>query len=531
MLLHGKNLIGDRRSAIGSKRFNAYNPDTAAVMPPQFTEATEAECNLAMELAAGAFITFRNAGREKRARLLEALIVEINQLGESLIERANQETGLGKNRLRSERTRTLGQIQLFADEIRDGRWLDIRIDPPIPERKPLPRPDLRQYRLPVGPVVVFGASNFPLAFSVAGGDTVAALAAGCPVVFKAHPAHPGTSEMVAGAIGKTLKQEAFPEGAFSMLHAEGHRVGQWLVQDFRTRAVAFTGSLSGGRQLFDLACRRPEPIPVFAEMGSINPIFVLAEIMAKKGEEIAARIAESVTLGTGQFCTNPGLIVAEQNPALERFTTKLAAKLSSVKPGPMVNPSLLEHYNRTVQTFLNIPGVRLLDRSQPVPEAKSERPSAFLLTASAETFMEQVNLSQECFGPATLIITCSNRDELLQVARKLPGQLTVTLQATEQELLQGGELLSILQDKAGRLLFGGVPTGVEVSPAMFHGGPYPATSNSRYTSVGTQSIHRFTRPVCFQNFPQELLPAELRDENRSGIWRLINNTLSKESIS
>ena len=519
MELHGQHLIGSATSAEAEATFTAIDPRTGTPLATAFHDATPAEVDRAFRLADAAHPTFENHGRTARAAFLEAIAVGIEALGDPLLERASAETGLPLARLTGERGRTCAQLRMFAALIRNGSHLDLRIDHADRERQPLPKPDLRSMNRAIGPVCVFGASNFPLAFSVAGGDTASALAAGCPVVVKAHPNHPGTSEMVARVIAEAVANAGLPEGTFSLLHGEGHAVGAEMVQHPAAKAVGFTGSFRGGRALFDLAAGRREPIPVFAEMGSINPVFLLPERLARSAVDLANGISASVTLGVGQFCTNPGLLVAVNGPGLDEFVATLADALQEVEETALLHQGIKVGYESGLDRLCGVDGVELVFRGS-AERACGARPC--LATVPAKLFLAQPELHQEVFGPSTLLVACRDVEEMRAVARALDGQLTATIQASDDELALCGDLLPILEQKAGRVLFGGYPTGVEVCHAMVHGGPYPATTDSRSTSVGTGAIHRFTRPVAYQNMPEALLPEELRDAAPGGLSRLVD---------
>jgi NADP-dependent aldehyde dehydrogenase len=408
----------------------------------------------------------------------------------------------------------VNQLKMFADLVREGSWVDARIDTPLPNRKPIPKPDLRRMLMPVGPVAVFGASNFPLAFSVAGGDTASALAAGCAVVVKPHPGHPRTSALAASAISNAAHDCRMPEGVFALIEETSVEIGLELVRHPLMRAVGFTGSTRAGRALFDAANSRPEPIPVFAEMGSLNPLFVLPGALKKRWEPIATGLAGSVSLGIGQFCTKPGLVIAQQSAVLGQFASRLGDELSRVPKGRMLNDAISKRFEESV--------------SKAKDYIRAEG-GAYLLVTDGKKFGEERALHEEIFGPATLLVQCENTDQLLELAGKLDGQLTATIHAEpEDEVLS--ERLLVLQEKAGRIIWNGYPTGVEVSASMHHGGPYPATTDSRFTSVGTAAIQRFARPICYQGLPQELLPTELRNTNIRQIWRMINGALTKNDI-
>jgi 2,5-dioxopentanoate dehydrogenase len=527
MDLHGKNIIGGRPVASGQRTFAGVNAGTGGNLAPPFQEATKAEVDEALQLAAKAFENYRQMPAEKIAEFLDRIADEIVQLGDELVRRAGEETALPEARLIGERARTVGQLRMFASVVREGAWVEASIDRALPERKPAPKPDLRRMLIALGPVVVFGSSNFPLAFSVAGGDTASALAAGNPVVVKAHPAHPGTSEMVARAILAAAEATGMPDGVFSMLHGVSHEVGLELTRHPITRAVGFTGSLNAGRALFNTAAARPEPIPVYAEMGSTNPIFVLPGALKKNGTGIAEGLIASVTMGVGQFCTNPGLVFGLRDEALEIFLKKAGELAAKVPAGTMLYQGICERFQHGKAQVKKIAGVRIAGESGEI----GGRAAATVFATEAKTFMREELLSEELFGPATIVVSGESAGQLEEIARNLPGQLTATIFGTEEDLAEHSALVSILQQKAGRLLFNQFPTGVEVCASMQHGGPYPATTDVRSTSVGTQAIKRFARPICFQNFPEAALPVELRNANPRNIWRLIDNQLTKEGVT
>lgn len=527
--LHGKNQVGATRSAQGDKTFRAFNPKASEWLEPAFYQASLQEIDAALALAVEASAALRQLPRETIAAFLETIAEELIALGDSLIERAAIETGLGQQRLASERSRTANQIRLFAALVKEGSWVDARIDRALPDRKPSPRPDLRRMLVPIGPVAVFGASNFPLAFSVAGGDTISALAARNPVVVKAHPAHPGTSELVAGAIAQAVRRSGLPNGTFSMLHGIDPDVSLALVRHPATRAVAFTGSLRAGRAIFDAAAQRPDPISVFAEMGSINPVFVLPGALEDNTDRIAEGLAASINLGVGQFCTCPGLVAGKKGVAFREFAAKLGALFDRAAPATMLHPGILEGYTRGVERARNISGVSAR-ASALVNEQVQTAGRPVLLETDAATWLANPVLSEEIFGPASILVHSESAEELLKIARALPGSLTASVFGSSRDLDDHRELISILETKAGRLIFNGYPTGVEVTHAMHHGGPYPATTDPKFTSVGTAAILRFARPVCYQNFPGSSLPPELQDENTLGIWRMIDGRLTKDSL-
>jgi NADP-dependent aldehyde dehydrogenase len=528
MALHGKNFIGGQISARGSDTFQAVNPATAAPLAPPFYEAREDEIARAVELADLAFQERRWGDPLQNAALLEKIADEVDGLGERLIERAGAETALPATRLKMELARTVAQLRMFAGVAREGSWVDARIDRGDPARRPMAKPDVRRMLVPLGTVAVFGASNFPLAFSVAGGDTASALAAGCPVVVKAHPSHPGTSELVARAIQSALAATGMPEDWFSMVHGVDPALSILLVQLPAVRAVAFTGSYKAGRAIWEAANQRPSPIPVFAEMGSTNPVFLLPGALAIAAEKTARGLHQSLTLGAGQFCTNPGFVIALESPHLDRFIHELTSLVRQTPPATMLNERILLAYRAAVERLAATQGVKTAATSS--AEAAQERTEAAtaLFTTGAETFIGSPDLRQEVFGPATLVVQCRTMDEMLDVAASLEGQLTATVHATEMELSANEELLWILRNKAGRVVVGGFPTGVEVCGAMHHGGPFPATSDERSTSVGTAAILRFARPICFQDLSDRFLPPELRDQNIRGIWRTVDGVRTTE---
>lgn len=525
----GQNIVGFARSARGAKTYRGFDPRTAAPLEPAFHEADASEVDRALELAEAAAGELRVAGPARIAGLLNAIAEEILALGDTLVERASAESGLDIDRLKGERARTTGQLKLFAELVKEGSWVDARLDTALPDRKPIPRPDLRRMLRPMGPVVVFGASNFPLAFSVAGGDTASALAAGNPVIVKAHPAHPGTSELVAGAIVRAVRAQSMPEGTFSLLHGTSPEISLALVGHPKTKAVAFTGSTRAGRALFDAAARRPNPIPVFSEMGSVNPLFVLPRALEERAAAIGEGLFRSVVLGVGQFCTNPGLVFALDGPALQTFTEKLGEWFEQAAPGTMLNPSIAKNYEERFQTAAAVKNIQMKCATRSADPQRTEGRPGFLATDAA-TWLSNHTLHEEIFGPATLLVRCSSPQQLLDCGRALDGTLTATIHGTPEEIAQNGALFEILTQKAGRVLCNGFPTGVEVSSAMHHGGPYPATTDERFTSVGTAAIYRFARPICYQNAPEAVLPAELKNANPLGIWRTVDGVLSRNPL-
>ena len=530
MTLTGQQIIGRDLTASDERTFHAVDPRTGRELDPRVHEGSEREVDRAAQLARRDADAFGRTSHEDRARFLEAVADEIMALGDTLIDRAGAETALPAARLTGERGRTVSQLRLFAEVVREGSWVEARIDTAMPDRKPIPRPDIRSMMKAVGPVAVFGASNFPLAFSVAGGDTASALAAGCPVIVKGHPAHPGTSEMVARAIQAAVRKSGMPEGTFSMIQGQGHEVGAALVRHPEIRAVGFTGSYRGGKALFDLAAARPVPIPVHAEMGSTNPVFILPGALRQRGVEIAGGLADSVTLGAGQFCTNPGLVFATAGADFVRFAARAADEMAERPAAVMLHAGIHAAYEAGVRELASVDDVRLLTQNGETASGPPCVGLPRLLTTSGRTYIAHPRMEEEVFGPSSLVVACESRDEMIAIAESLRGHLTATIHGTEEELEDYGDLISILERKAGRIIFNGFPTGVEVSHAIIHGGPFPATTDSRTTSVGTMAIRRFLRPVCYQNVPASMLPEPLRDENTSGRWRLIDGSWTKSDV-
>ncbi len=464
------------------------------------TEFTEQQINETVTLANNAFVTYRNISAIKRAEFLEKIADEIEAIGDTLLQTTNTETNLPIARLTGERGRTTGQLRLFAQLLKDGTWKNNILDEALPDRQPLPRPELRQTQVPLGVVVVFGASNFPLAFSTAGGDTAAALAAGCPVIYKAHSAHPKTSELVADAIGRAVKACGLPAGVFSMLSGISHNLGEVLVQHPFVKAVGFTGSFRGGKALYDLAVRRQEPIPVYAEMGSVNPAFFLPNAISTGGETLANNFAASITMGCGQFCTNPGIFVLIDNAESKTFVQQLSKALDSTTLHPMLTANMDAAYKKGVQHQQQLTGVDVL-----VKPADAETLHPSLVATTVQQVLKTPDYLEEVFGPASVAVFAKDEKEMQAFIENMPGQLTATIFATEAEYATAEVLAELLTYKAGRILMNGFPTGVEVCHAMVHGGPFPATTDSRSTSVGTTAIYRFTRPVCYQNFPTAVI--------------------------
>lgn len=507
MSVSGELFIGAERVS-SPQNFRATNPATGAKLEPGFSVAGTEAVNRACDLAWSGFDHFRGLESESRARLLETIAQQIVALGDELLERAHAETGLPLARLTGERARTVGQLLLFAEELRQGGWLGIRVDPALPTRTPLPRPDLRQRKVALGPVVVFGASNFPLAFSVAGGDTAAALAAGCPVIVKGHPSHPGTSELVAQAIVAAVSACQLPPGVFSLLNGDSHALGAALVAHPHVKAVGFTGSHAGGLALMKIASARAEPIPVYAEMSSVNPVLLLPGALATRAESLGKEFVASLSLGVGQFCTNPGILIALEGPDLERFIAAARGALAEVVPGVMLSAGIHAAYEQGVDRLSEHEQVSLLARGAQLQGSHCGRGAFF--SVPARDLLHHPQVMDEVFGPSSVLVRCRSESELMEILERLDGQLTATLHLVPSDEPLAARLLPILERKAGRLIANGWPTGVEVSRAMVHGGPFPATSDGRSTSVGTLAIERFLRPVCYQDFPDALLPAPLR---------------------
>ena len=518
MTLTGTMLIGQHSIPGSREAIRAINPATDIALEPAYAGGTAEHVEHACALAWSAFDTYRETPLAARAEFLETIANEIEALGDELIERAMAETGLPRPRIQGERGRTCHQLRTFARTVRAGEWLDVRVDSAQPDRQPLPRSDLRQRQVPLGPVAVFGASNFPLAFSVAGGDTASALAAGCPVIVKAHSAHPGTSELVGRAVAKAVQQCGLPDGVFSLLYGSGREVGIALVRDPRIKAVGFTGSRSGGIALCQAAQARPEPIPVYAEMSSINPVYLFPAALNARGEALAQGFVASLTQGAGQFCTNPGLVIAVAGQALDHFIDNAANLLQRSAAQVMLTPGIFKAYDDGVSALAKQAHVAGKGLAAQGPN----QGQAHLFATHAQDFLANHSLQAEIFGAASLIVQCANADEVRQISEHLEGQLTATLHLDDDDLESARALLPTLERKAGRLLVNGWPTGVEVCDAMVHGGPFPATSDSRTTSVGTAAILRFLRPVCYQDFPDSLLPTALQHGNPLLLRRLLD---------
>jgi NADP-dependent aldehyde dehydrogenase len=526
MPLTGQSFLGSQRGALGGAPIQAINPATGQRLDPVYSSVTSIEADHAVQLAAQAFPVYAATSGKAKARLLRRIADGLDAIQQQLAERAHLETALPMPRLLGEVSRTTGQLRLLASVVEEGSWVEARVDTPLPERKPLPRPGLRSMLRPLGPVAVFGASNFPLAFSAAGGDTASALAAGCPVIVKAHSAHPGTSELVAAVIQQAVADEGLPEGVFSLVFGSGVEAGGTLVKHPLIQAVTFTGSLGGGRALMDMAAARPRPIPCFTEMSSGNPVFILPGALQAGAETLAQGLFNSFTLGAGQFCTKPGIVLVPEQAETASFLAKLADLVAAAQPFTLLTPGIARDYARASSHRAT---QATLAAQAPAAEATPACPAnAQLFSSTLEEFLTQPELSEEIFGPDTLLVRCDSPAEYLRAAHTLDGHLTATLLGSEEDLATHRELIAVLEEKAGRLIFNGFPTGVEVSHAMVHGGPYPATSDARFTSVGTRSIYRFARPVCFQNFPDALVPAELQAANPLGILRQIDGVPTRD---
>lgn len=525
--LEGFSLIDGVGTEVGGASFRGVNPATGAALEPLFYSATMDDLGRAGEFAAAAAPAIGRLSAAARAAFLRTIGAELAAAAEAVIARANLETGLPFARLQGEMGRTIGQFKLFADVLEDGSWLDARIDEALPDRKPMPRADIRSMLMPLGPVAVFGASNFPLAFSVAGGDTASALAAGNPVIVKAHPAHPGTSELVGRAVQNAVAKAGLPDGVFALLFDSGIDIGRALVEHPAVKAVGFTGSTVAGQALMRLCAARPEPIPCYAEMGSANPLFILPGAVREQAEAIAKGLQTSFTLGSGQMCTKPGLVFLPESGS-GSFLNAFKKCADALGPQQMLTPGIYAKFKTAIRerkaeglatTFANPQGEIPTGQAAGAPE---------VFTVTLEDYLATPELEEEIFGPTTLLIHYGAGDDLLAVARGLHGHLTATIHAADSDMVEATALAKVLATKAGRVLFNGFPTGVEVCNAMVHGGPFPSTSDGRSTSVGTGAILRFARPVCFQNFPDAALPTELQRRNPLGILRQVNGKHTRE---
>lgn len=524
-MITGKNYIGNSLSAKGTQTYKTVNPKLNSDNEWDFTEATEAEVDEAAQKATEAFAVYKQKTDKERAAFLRAIAQEIEALGQEVIDAYTAESGLPEARAMGERGRTIGQLNSFAALLEQGDWVQATIDHGNPERNPAPKPDLRKMQIAVGPVAVFGASNFPFAFSTAGGDTASALAAGCPVIVKSHPMHAGTGELVSSAIIKAVEKTGMPDGVFSNLNSKGITVGEQLVKHPAIKAVGFTGSIKAGTALTKLGAGRKEPIPVYAEMGSINPVVILPEALKANGESWAQKYAGSINLGAGQFCTNPGLILGIEGAELDTFGKHLAAALGQQPANCMLHPNIHSSYESGKQKMLEANGTEVLVVALEAEGANDGKPA--LVKVTAEDFLDNPELHTEVFGPFSMLVACASKAQLLEVLNTLEGQLTGSLIAEAAEVSAYTDVIDALRSRVGRILFNGVPTGVEVCPAMHHGGPFPATSDAKFTSVGNDAIYRWVRPVSYQDWPQELLPEALKDGNPLGILRKVDGAYLK----
>jgi NADP-dependent aldehyde dehydrogenase len=529
MLLGYSILDGESRAGDGPA-FSGFDPADGAELKPLFHSASVEDLDLAANLAEEAFATYGKLLGKVKGRFLRHIAAGIESISADLVERAHAETALPEARLRGETARTVMQLRHFAQVVEEGSWTMARIDPAEPHRTPAPRADIRSMLRPLGPVAVFGASNFPLAFSVAGGDTASALAAGNPVIVKAHAAHPGTSELVGQVICRSVRECGLPVGVFALLFDAGTQLGTALVQHPKIKAVGFTGSLPAGKALMQLAAARPEPIPCFMEMSSANPLFVLPGALETRGVEIAKGLFGSFTIGVGQMCTKPGLVFLPRNPFADALVAELATRVEQSAASTMLTEGICRNYAAGVAKRQAHSGVGLLAQAGASSGAGKGHGSPALLEIEGSELLREPELAHEIFGPVTLIVRYADRKEMIALAKVLEGQLTATLHGTDADLASFGDLIDILVRKAGRLIVNGFPTGVEVCHAMVHGGPYPATGDGRSTSVGSQAIFRFARPVCYQDFPQAALPEELKDENPLGIRRMINGAFTHDAV-
>jgi len=528
-MLQGHNIIGFTFSAKGKASFQSFSTVKGAYLPDHFHYATPEEIEWAIQKAEAAFRIYASTTFLERAEFLETIAAEILAIGDLLLERTHLESGLPLARLTGERDRTMNQLKMFAGLLREGSWADAVIDTAMPTRQPLPRADIRRILQPLGPVTVFAASNFPFAFSTAGGDTASALASGCPVIVKAHSAHAGTNELMATAIKSAAEKTGMPDGVFSALIGEGSTLGQQLAADPAIKAIGFTGSYKAGMALYETVTqKRKAPIPLYAEMSSINPVVLLPETLALKTAAIATTIAGSVTLGVGQFCTNPGLLFVIKSKAAEAFIELMAASFSSTAEGTMLNRAICKSYYAERNKLMSSSGVQIVYKGKDLQSDFKGSPALF--TVAAKDFMANPDLQDEVFGPCTLVVICDDTAQMEEALAAIHGQLTGSVFGDAEELQKNAGIVQVLQQRVGRLIFNAAPTGVEVCHAMVHGGPFPATTDSRTTSVGTEAIRRFVRPVCYQDCPQELLPIYLRDKNEAGILRKLNGNYTRESI-
>ena len=529
-MLHGYSIINGKSHQGNGSVFTGFDPATSTALDPPFHYASMEDLDLAANLAEEAFSTYRKLSGKEKGQFLRHIAAGLESIAADIIERAHRETALPEGRLKGELARTVNQLRLFAQLVEEGSWVNARIDPAQPDRKPLPRADIRSMLRPLGPIAVFGSSNFPLAFSVAGGDTASALAGGNPVIVKAHSAHPGTSELVGQVISRSVAECGLPPGVFALLFGAGTKLGGALVEHPIIKGVGFTGSLTGGKALMDRAAARPEPIPCFMEMSSVNPVIVLPEALSTRAEKIAGGLFASFTLGVGQFCTKPGLLFLPRNQHADTLVGELKKLVEPAAISPMLTEGISKSYRTGLASRQGVSAVETVAQAAVAEERGSTYAVPALLQIDGNDLKHHPELLTEVFGPATLVIRYDDRQQLIALLQSLEGQLTATLHGTDADIAASADLIAALERKAGRLIVNGFPTGVEVCHAMVHGGPYPATSDSRNTSVGTLAIYRFVRPVCYQDFPQVALPQELKDENPLGIWRMVNGNITREPV-
>ena len=508
MTLTGQHFIAGERAASGTSTFTGINPTTGEELPTTFHDATAAEIDSAVTAAQAAFFELQKVSGEKLGEFIELIATKIEEAGDTLLDRVHAETALPAGRCQGERGRTCNQTRIFAQMARDGSWRQPRIDAGDPKRTP-PKPDVRTMLYGIGPVAVFGASNFPLAIGVVGTDTICALAAGCPVIVKAHPAHPGTCEILGGIVTEAVKECGLPAGTFSMLQSNSNESGGEFVRHPGICAVAFTGSLRGGRALYDIACSRPNPIPFYGEMGSANPVFLLPGALAERSEKIAEGYIQSVTMGVGQFCTNPAVVLGLEGETLESFISTASDAASKYAPQSMLHPGIHAAYESGRKRLGDTDGVSQVGISADEPSDTANQAACAIYSADFSV-LDSAEELEEIFGPTSTVYKCQSRDQMIKFASELDGHLTATIHGTEQDLQDHADLVNILQHKVGRIVFNGFPTGIDVCSAMHHGGPYPAATHSFYTSIGHHSIYRFTKPVCFQSFPASMLPEQLK---------------------
>lgn len=529
-MLQGFSIInGEARQGSGAT-FTGIDPATGAALDPAYHYASLEELNLAAHLAEEAFATYRKVSGKDKAVFLRHIAAGLEAIAADVVERAHRETALAEARLKGELARTVNQLRLFAQVVEEGSWVNARIDPAQPERKPLPRADIRSVLRPLGPIAVFGSSNFPLAFSVAGGDTASALAGGNPVIVKAHSAHPGTGELVGQVISHSVRECGLPPGVFALLYGSGRQVGTALVEHPSIKGVGFTGSLQAGRALMDRAAARPEPIPCFMEMSSVNPVVILPEALRTRAAQIANGLFGSFTLGVGQFCTKPGLVYLPRNADADALVAELMKHVEQAAISPMLTEGISESYRSGVNDRKANTAVETVVETLAHDNCDSMYAVPVVFQVSGEELKRKPELMSEVFGPSTLVIRYGDRKDLISLLQSIEGQLTATLHGTDADIAESADLIAVMERKAGRLIVNGFPTGVEVCHAMVHGGPYPATSDSRNTSVGTLAIYRFARPVCYQDFPDAALPAELQNSNPLGILRMVNGSMTRDAI-